>query len=432
MGLFMIVCRLNQFKRMITLNLSLSKKIVFVLVFLLLISSFSVLSFSKAASTRGAVSITFDDGFQSQFDYAFPLLQTRGIKATFYVITAFINTPTFMTTAELQTLQSNGHEIGSHGDHHYDLPSVTEWQMRQELQVSQKTLRSWGLSGNNFAYPDAARTAYTDSIVHEYYRSARSGHVGPFTIQLPTSLFVLPAQQGDYGNSNDLPNIKALVDDAYNSDGWVDIVFHNVVPLGGASQNTISSTSFASFLDYIQTKGMAIITVAQGLNYAPTPISPVSPLSSGNASTFGTTSVGGLNTTFFTGIPRATQYTPASSGTVSDIMLYLSTNGTGGHAQTAIYADSGNAPGALLAKSSSDTITSNGWHDFSGFNVSVTAGTPYWLACETNSSNLLWYYNNGGANYYQGNGSVGYGTFPNPYVRGYFGNFQTSIYAVYQ
>jgi hypothetical protein len=116
-------------------------------------------------------------------------------------------------------------------------------------------------------------------------------------------------------------------------------------------------------------------------------------------------------------------------------MLYLTSTGTNGHAQAAIYADSGNKPGALLAKSSSDTVTSNGWHDFSGFNVAITAGTPYWLACETDSGNLQWYYNSGGANYYQGSSTSPYGTFPNPYVggtfAGAFGNYQTSIYAIY-
>jgi hypothetical protein len=165
----------------------------------------------------------------------------------------------------------------------------------------------------------------------------------------------------------------------------------------------------------------------------PTPTSTPTPTpsSTGNSATFGTTTIGGSSTTLYGSIPRATQYTPSSSGTVTDIMLYFTSSGAGGHAQAAIYADSGNVPGALIAKSSSDTVTSNGWHDFSGFNVVITAGTPYWLACETDSGNLLWYYNNGGANYYQGGGGSGYGTFPSPYVRGSFGNYQTSIYAIY-
>jgi hypothetical protein len=144
--------------------------------------------------------------------------------------------------------------------------------------------------------------------------------------------------------------------------------------------------------------------------------------------TFGTTTVGGLSTTLYYLIPRATQYTPGSSGTVTDIMLYLTGSG---HAQVAIYADSWNAPGALLATSSSDAITSNGWHDFSGFNVAVAGGVPYWLACETDGPNLLWYYNDGGANLYAGGGGSLYGTFPNPYVPSSSGNYMTSIYAIY-
>jgi hypothetical protein len=112
-------------------------------------------------------------------------------------------------------------------------------------------------------------------------------------------------------------------------------------------------------------------------------------------------------------------------------MLYLTSSGAGGHAQAAIYADSGNLPGVLLAKSSSDTVISNGWHDFSGFNVAITGGVPYWLACETDNGNFEWYYNNGGANYYQGNNGA-YETSPSSFTRGSFGNYQTSIYAIYR
>jgi hypothetical protein len=112
-------------------------------------------------------------------------------------------------------------------------------------------------------------------------------------------------------------------------------------------------------------------------------------------------------------------------------MLYLTSSGTGGHAQVAIYADNANAPGVLLAKSSSYTVTSNGWQDFSGFNVAIAGGTPYWLACETDSASLLWYYTDGGANYYQGSAGFGFGVFPNPFARGYFGSYMPSIYAVY-
>jgi len=138
---------------------------------LLLISSVSV--FDVASATRGFVSINFDDGFQSQYDYAFPLLQARGIPATFYVIPGRIGAARYLTVSELQTLQNAGNEIDSHTANHYDLPSLSYADMVYQLQVSQQSLRSWGLTANNLAYPDAVRTDYTDSIVHNYYRSAR-------------------------------------------------------------------------------------------------------------------------------------------------------------------------------------------------------------------------------------------------------------------
>ncbi len=174
----------------------------------------------------------------------------------------------------------------------------------------------------------------------------------------------------------------------------------------------------------------SIYAIYTSSGYTPTPTPPQT-----GSATFGATSIGGLSTTFYSGIPRAAQYTPSSSGTVTDIMLYITSNGAGGHAQVAIYANNGGKPGALLAKSSSDTITSSGWHDFAGFNVAITAGTAYWLAFEADNANLVFHYNNGGANYYQGTGgpwgSYSYGTFPNPYNTLYYGSYSPSIYAIY-
>ena len=37
--------------------------------------------------SHGVISLTFDDGWQNQYDIALPLLQARGMKATFYVTT---------------------------------------------------------------------------------------------------------------------------------------------------------------------------------------------------------------------------------------------------------------------------------------------------------------------------------------------------------
>jgi len=52
-------------------------------------SNFSV----KAEVPHGVISIAFDDNYQNQFDYAFPIMQDYGIAATFYILTDNIGKP---------------------------------------------------------------------------------------------------------------------------------------------------------------------------------------------------------------------------------------------------------------------------------------------------------------------------------------------------
>jgi len=75
-----------------------------------------------SASAPGTISITFDDGMQDNYDYAYPLMQARGIVGTFYVITDnlsdFSHNNTYLSIAELKTMQNSGNEIGSHSKTH--------------------------------------------------------------------------------------------------------------------------------------------------------------------------------------------------------------------------------------------------------------------------------------------------------------------------
>ncbi len=64
----------------------------------------------------GAVSLTFDDGLQSQIDHALPLLDNREIKGTFYVNPERGEWASRSSTWRLAG--ESGHEIGNHTTRH--------------------------------------------------------------------------------------------------------------------------------------------------------------------------------------------------------------------------------------------------------------------------------------------------------------------------
>ena len=62
--------------------------------------------------------ITFDDGNRSDFEIATPILQERGLKATFFVLADRLSDPTSLTPDDLRALVDAGMKIGSHGTRH--------------------------------------------------------------------------------------------------------------------------------------------------------------------------------------------------------------------------------------------------------------------------------------------------------------------------
>ena len=76
---------------------------------------------------KTVVSLTFDDAYENQWKYAVPLLRSRHVNATFYVITADSDGPypCCMSWAQLRTLQGEGDDIGSHTVDHPRLTTLT-------------------------------------------------------------------------------------------------------------------------------------------------------------------------------------------------------------------------------------------------------------------------------------------------------------------
>ena len=235
----------------------------------LLLSLFStsyLASFPSAQSDivpHGAISIVFDDNYDSQFDYAWPLLQERGINGTFYIRTDKINEIGFMTASELQTLQLAGNEMGSHSITHTSFTSLSEQQIIAECLDSKKTLEQLELTVTNFAYPNGHTNATIDSIVDDYFETGRTAYVEPYLITVPTNQFRLPGYSAE-DEDNELQTLTNMVDQIYSTNSWAIILFHHIKPNDTTNPYTTSQEDFEIFLDYIITKGVPTVTVKQG------------------------------------------------------------------------------------------------------------------------------------------------------------------------
>ena len=104
---------------------------------------------------RKTAVLTFDDGYDDNYTYAFPILKKYGFPAVFFIPTDLINTHGFMTWDQLKVMAEDGMEIGSHTRAHIYLPTYPSFdRVKDEIAGSKKVLEErLGIKINYFCYP---------------------------------------------------------------------------------------------------------------------------------------------------------------------------------------------------------------------------------------------------------------------------------------
>ena len=101
----------------------------------------------KALQGKDVV-FTFDDGGESFYTVAAPILEKYAFKGVFFISTNYIGTPGFLTREQVIALAARGHIIGSHSHTHpHNFTILTREEMRKEWQESFDILKD--LLGSN-------------------------------------------------------------------------------------------------------------------------------------------------------------------------------------------------------------------------------------------------------------------------------------------
>ncbi len=83
------------------------------------------------------VIISFDDGFKSVYEKAYPIMKKYGIKGNVYLPTAYIGEDEhFMTWEEVKTLTENGFEMQAHTHNHVDIRTLGIEEMKGQIELS--------------------------------------------------------------------------------------------------------------------------------------------------------------------------------------------------------------------------------------------------------------------------------------------------------
>ena len=126
------------------------------------------------------VILSFDDGYEDNHRVILPMLEERGMKAVFYVVTNDIGLPGYMTWDDLFDLERHGMEIGSHTANHIPLTTLPTEKQREELHLSKLMLEWKGLKTiYSFSYPTGAYDAgIVAMLAEEDYLTAVTGEAG--------------------------------------------------------------------------------------------------------------------------------------------------------------------------------------------------------------------------------------------------------------
>ncbi len=140
---------------------------------------------------KRTVCMTFDDGFRSIYQHAFPLLQAYRMTATIFLITgrhSALHTPTrlpsfcgreMLNWQEIREMHQAGLEFGAHTLTHPDLAGIPYQRACAEILESRQIIEdALGNPVVSFAYPYGYSTPSLRDFVRQHFRCACSAKLG--------------------------------------------------------------------------------------------------------------------------------------------------------------------------------------------------------------------------------------------------------------
>lgn len=210
-------------------------------------------------TSRGCVSIVFDDGWDSQYTQAKLKMDQYNFPGTAYVIWDAVGDSGYMTQAQIEGLAAVGWDIAGHGG--VNLTTMTQAEVESDLREMRDYLDTYGFRGaDNYALPNGG---YNDTVlkqIYKYFGTARS------IDGLKQSRHLIPRRPSAVSvtNATSTATLQGYIDNALANGDWLIITFHKIVTT--ATEDTeYSIANFGTFIDYVASSGIDVLTVSDAI-----------------------------------------------------------------------------------------------------------------------------------------------------------------------
>jgi uncharacterized protein YjdB len=198
-------------------------------------------SIQVTVQLRGAITITFDDGWRSAYENAWPLLQEFGLPANVGVNPSAVDGawPAYMSASMLDELHAAGWSMVSHTLAHDSLSTLSAAEMDYDLRETRRWLEERGYRGSNvFIAPYHDYGPSERLAVSNHYTAARGISANAFSpdslVQwMPDNPYLLTGIEAEfvpYTTPAGRDTLRALLQRTVDEGAFLDVFFHKVPP----------------------------------------------------------------------------------------------------------------------------------------------------------------------------------------------------------
>jgi peptidoglycan/xylan/chitin deacetylase (PgdA/CDA1 family) len=215
---------------------------------------------------RGVVSLTFDDGLESTYTEARPVLDQYDLPGVAYVTTGWTGTTGYMTWSQIQALQNTyGWEIGAHSVTHAELPAISESAMIDEVEDSRQALLNNSLNVTTFATPFGSYNSPTVREIAKLYQAHRGFWDRDSLNVYPYDRYWVQVKSVERDVS--VQQIYNWIDRARQRGEWLVLVFHDIADNPDPDEAYVTSTAdLTAIAQYLSQKQVPVKTVRQVLD----------------------------------------------------------------------------------------------------------------------------------------------------------------------